>query len=199
MHINSNKPFKKERWDGVLKRSQRENSRVEQECITFLVTRVRSDKNKSSGAANLSSIPNPSRPRRFYPSHLTLQIYTIILLSTEASVFTSIKQLTCFQFEFPVVFNKAIIKVSIDLLYLYISIYIHERLITVVQTERNSTKTSLKNTARELLPERQIFPSPQYPCLHVQLYDPLVLLHTASALQSVFPIAHSSISEKTLL
>ena len=29
MHINSNKPFKKERWDGVLKRSQRENSRVE--------------------------------------------------------------------------------------------------------------------------------------------------------------------------
>ena len=124
MHININKPFKKERWDGVLKRSQRENSRVEQECITFLVTRVRSDKNKSNGAANLSSIPNPSRPRRFYPSHLTLQIYTILLLSTQASVFTSIKQLTCFQFEFSVVFNKAIIKVSIDLLYLYISIYI---------------------------------------------------------------------------
>ena len=189
MDINSNKPFKKERWDGVLKRSQRENLHVEQEYITFLVTRV-------------SSIPNPSRPRRFYPSRLTLQIYTIILLSTQASVFTSIKQLTCFQFEFSVVFNKAIIKVSIDLLYLYISIYtviIDERLITVVQTERNSTKTSLKKTAGEMLPERQIFPSPQYPCLHVQLYDPLVLLHTASALQFVFPIAHSSISEKTLL
>ena len=177
MDIDSNKPFKKERWDGVLKCSQRENLHVEQEYITFLVTRV-------------SSIPNPSRPRRFYPSRLTLQIYTIILLSTQASVFTSIKQLTCFQFEFSVVFNKAIIKVSIDLLYLYISIYtviIDERLITVVQTERNSTKTSLK---------RQIFPSPQYPCLHVQLYDPLVLLHTASALQFVFP---TSISEKTLL
>ena len=130
-------------------------------------------------------------------------VYTIILLSTQASVFTSIKQFTCFQFEFSVVFNKAFIKVSIDLLYLYISIYtviIDERLITqVVQTGRNSTKTSLKNTAGEMLPERQIFPSPQYPCLHVQLYDPLVLLHTASALQFVFPIAHSSISEKTLL
>ena len=48
-----------------------------------------------------------------------------------------------------------------------------------------------------MLPERQIFPSPQYP--YVQLYDPLVLLHTVSALQFVFPIAHSSISEKTLL
>ena len=129
-------------------------------------------------------------------------VFTIILLSTQVSVFTSIKQFTCFQFEFSVVFNKAIIKVFIDLLYLYISIYlviIDERLITVVQTERNSTKTSLKNTAGEMLPERQIFPSPQYPCLHVQLYDPLVLLHTASALQFVFPTAHSSISEKTLL
>ena len=91
-------------------------------------------------------------------------VYTIILLSTQASVFTSIKQFTCFQFEFSVVFNKAIIKVSIDLLYLYISIYtviIDERLITqVVQTERNSTKTSLKNTAGEMLPERQIFSIP---------------------------------------
>ena len=138
MDINSNKPFKKERWDGVLKRSKRENLHVEQECITFLVTRV-------------SSIPNPSRPRRFYPSRLTLQIYTIILLSTQVSVFTSIKELTCFQFEFSVVFNKAIIKVPIDLLYLYISIYIviiDERLITVVQTERNSTKTSLKKHSR---------------------------------------------------
>ena len=28
-HINSNKPFKKKRWDGVLKCSQRENLRVE--------------------------------------------------------------------------------------------------------------------------------------------------------------------------
>ena len=28
-HINSNKPFKNERWDGVLKCSQRENLRVE--------------------------------------------------------------------------------------------------------------------------------------------------------------------------
>ena len=58
---------------------------------------------------------------------------------------------------------------------------------------------SYRNTAGEMLPKRQILPTPKYPDLHVQLYDPLVLLHTASALQLVFPVAHSSISKKTLL
>ena len=41
-------------------------------------------------------------------------------------------------------------------------------------------------------------PSPEYPGLHVQLCDPLVLLHTASALQLRCPLAHSSTSENTL-
>ena len=41
-----------------------------------------------------------------------------------------------------------------------------------------------------------VCPSPEYPGLHVQLYDPLVLLHTASALHLCDPLAHSSISEK---
>ena len=47
-----------------------------------------------------------------------------------------------------------------------------------------------------MLPKRQIFPSPQYPCLHVQLYDPLVLLHTASALQLDVPSIHSFMSAR---
>ena len=40
----------------------------------------------------------------------------------------------------------------------------------------------------------QRIPSPWYPGLHVQLYDPLVLLHIASELQLCFRAAHSSIS-----
>ena len=43
----------------------------------------------------------------------------------------------------------------------------------------------------------QVCPSPEYPGLHVQLYDPLVLLHTASALQLCFPLAHSLSSSKS--
>ena len=43
----------------------------------------------------------------------------------------------------------------------------------------------------------QVRPSPEYPGLHVQLYDPLVLLHTASALQLCFTSAHSSTSGET--
>ena len=35
------------------------------------------DENESSGAANLSSIPNLMRPRRFYSSCSTLQMHTI--------------------------------------------------------------------------------------------------------------------------
>ena len=42
----------------------------------------------------------------------------------------------------------------------------------------------------------QFRPSPEYPDLQVQLYDPLLLLHTASALQCFNPSAHSSTSEK---
>ena len=42
----------------------------------------------------------------------------------------------------------------------------------------------------------QVRPSPEYPGLQVQLYDPLLLLHTASALQCFNPTAHSSTSEK---
>ena len=43
----------------------------------------------------------------------------------------------------------------------------------------------------------QVCPSPEYPGLHVQLYDPLVLLQTASALQLCFPLAHSLSSSKS--
>lgn len=43
----------------------------------------------------------------------------------------------------------------------------------------------------------KIFPSPEYPGLHEQLNDPLVvLLHTALALQFCFPATHLSIFEK---
>ena len=39
-------------------------------------------------------------------------------------------------------------------------------------------------------------PFPEYPGLHVQLYDSLVLLHTVSALQLCVSLAHSSMSER---
>ena len=42
----------------------------------------------------------------------------------------------------------------------------------------------------------QFFPSPVYSGLHVQLYDPLVLLQTAFALQLCFSSSHSSTSEE---
>ena len=40
----------------------------------------------------------------------------------------------------------------------------------------------------------QVCPSPEYPGLHLQLKDPLVLLQTALALHLFFSVAHSSIS-----
>ena len=40
----------------------------------------------------------------------------------------------------------------------------------------------------------QVRPSPEYPGLHLQLKDPLVLLQTALALHLFFSVAHSSIS-----
>ena len=45
----------------------------------------------------------------------------------------------------------------------------------------------------------QFHPSPRNPGLQVQLYDPLVLLHTASALHLCVPVAHSSISKNKRL
>ena len=41
----------------------------------------------------------------------------------------------------------------------------------------------------------QLYPSPMYPGLQVQLNDPLVLLHTASSLQLCVPESHSLTSE----
>lgn len=40
----------------------------------------------------------------------------------------------------------------------------------------------------------QVRPSPEYPGLHLQLKDPLVLLQTALALHLFFSVAHSSVS-----
>ena len=45
----------------------------------------------------------------------------------------------------------------------------------------------------------QDHPSPEYPGLHEQLYEPSALLHTASALQLCSSVAHSSISEYVCL
>ena len=47
-----------------------------------------------------------------------------------------------------------------------------------------------RNKVLPFLPE-QLYPSPVYPCLHVQLNEPLVLLHTAKWLQLCVPDAHS--------
>ena len=41
----------------------------------------------------------------------------------------------------------------------------------------------------------QVRPFPEYPDLHWQLCDPLILWHSASALQLWVPVAHSSISK----
>ena len=56
-------------------------------------------------------------------------------LSTQASVFTSIKKLPWCYFEFSVISKEAFMEVLIDLLYIYFSIYmitVNELLITVV-------------------------------------------------------------------
>ena len=45
----------------------------------------------------------------------------------------------------------------------------------------------------------QDHPSPEYPGLHEQLYEPSVLLHTASALQLCSSVPHSSISKYACL
>ena len=44
----------------------------------------------------------------------------------------------------------------------------------------------------------QDHPSPEYPGLHLQLWDPLVLVHRALALQVRSPTTHSSSSESKL-
>ena len=45
----------------------------------------------------------------------------------------------------------------------------------------------------------QLFPSPSYPGLHVQLKDPLELLQTALELQLWVPSLHSLMSEVILI
>lgn len=53
-----------------------------------------------------------------------------------------------------------------------------------------------KNISLKIQSPRQFRPSPKYPVLQEQLYDPLVLLQPASALQWWVDSAHSSISNK---
>ena len=59
----------------------------------------------------------------------------IRLLSTQASVFTSIKKLAWCYFEISVISKEAFMEVLIDLLYIYFSIYmiiVNELIVTVV-------------------------------------------------------------------
>ena len=74
------------------------------------------DENKSSSAANLRSIPNHRGLAVFTKPHDASNAHHIRLLSSHADVFTSIKKLACFQFEFSVVSNKAFVEVFIDLI-----------------------------------------------------------------------------------
>ena len=60
-------------------------------------------------------------------------------------------------------------------------------------TEQQQTLIQLSNTTIVNLP-LQVRPSPEYPGLQVQLYEPLVLLHSELALQLSFPVEHSSMS-----
>ena len=90
--------------------------------LAFLAVCDARDENKSSGAANLSSIQNLSRPRRFYSSRSTLQMHTVRLLSTQASVPMSIKKLVCFQCEFSEVSTRHLQK-FVSIYYISISRY----------------------------------------------------------------------------
>ena len=57
----------------------------------------------------------------------------------------------------------------------------------------------MKVIMNEFLPELgQFLSSPTYPALQVQLYEPIVLLHTATWLQVCSPVEHSSISGNTV-
>ena len=60
-------------------------------------------------------------------------------------------------------------------------------------TEQQQTLIQLSYTTIVNLP-LQVRPSPEYPGLQVQLYEPLVLLHSELALQLSFPVEHSSMS-----
>ena len=60
-------------------------------------------------------------------------------------------------------------------------------------TEQQQTLIQLSYTTIFNLP-LQVRPSPEYPGLQVQLYEPLVLLHSELALQLSFPVEHSSMS-----
>ena len=128
-------PLRKKRWDSVSKCSQMENLHVEQEIhnvLGFLCFRslhcqhcvMRQMRIKAAEPRIKAASLYLSRPRRFNSSRSTLQMHAVRLLSTQASVIMSIKKLACFQSEFSVVSNKAFIEVFIDLIYIYISIYI---------------------------------------------------------------------------
>ena len=60
-------------------------------------------------------------------------------------------------------------------------------------TEQQQILIQLSYTTIVNLP-LQVRPSPEYPGLQVQLYEPLVLLHSELALQLSFPVEHSSMS-----
>ena len=60
-------------------------------------------------------------------------------------------------------------------------------------TEQQQTLIQLSYTTIVNLP-LQVRPSPEYPGLQVQRYEPLVLLHSELALQLSFPVEHSSMS-----
>ena len=60
-------------------------------------------------------------------------------------------------------------------------------------TEQQQTLIQLSYTTIVNLP-LQVRPSPEYPGLQVQLYEPLVLLHSELALQLSIPVEHSSMS-----
>ena len=62
-------------------------------------------------------------------------------------------------------------------------------------TQTDETFTKQLFIMKSVIP-LQIIPSPAYPGLHVQVYDPLVLLQSALLLHLCFPVRHSLLSRK---
>ena len=88
---------------------------------------------------------------------------------------------------------------SICLLFVYFSLNLFE--ISLNSLLVRSSLRKFRYVEMQPYPERKTEPShsrpfPRNPCLHVQLYDPLVLLQKASRLQLCDPSAHSSMSER---
>ena len=69
--------------------------------------------------------------------------------------------------------------------------------IVVVKTLVDVTPELFQFTkpTKNILPVH-LLPSPEYPALHVQVYDPRVSLHTALTSQLCELVEHSSISKK---